>query len=173
MKKHLRNLFITVMTLCLTLCISSCGTDPTSTHTDSYNDYNDDKYSDIIALANYTKDKYDAGQLEVGTVIRSNFPKDYEAYPDIAEIFSSNSRFYKVTMRDENTVIVQTNVIFQSAHGYLVTSEKSLDTYLPDGSRYPKLDIPDVMHYDGSFISIEKYIGELDGLNLYYYSAGL
>lgn len=162
-------LFITVMALCLTLIISSCGTDPISMHTESNNT---EKYSDIIALANFAKDKYNVGQLEIGTVISSSFPEDYEAYPDIAEIFSSDSRFYKVTMRDENTVIVQTNVIFQSAHGYLVTSEKSLDTYQPDG-RYPKLDIPDVMHYDGSLIYIERYIGELDGLYLYYYSAGL
>ena len=170
MKKYLVKLFVTVMVLCLTLSISSCSTDPKSTNTESNNT---EKYSDIIALANLAKNRYDAGQLEIGTVIRSNFPEDYEAYPDIAEIFSSDSRFYKVTMRDENTVIVQTNVIFQSAYGYLVTSEKSLDTYQPDESRYPKLDIPDIMHYDGSFISVEKYIGELDGLNLYYYSAGL
>ena len=171
MKKYLMKIFISVMALCLTLIISSCGgTDPISTHTESNNT---EKYSDIIALANLAKNKYDAGQLEIGTVIRSNFPEDCEAYPDIAEIFSSTSRFYKVTMRDENTVIVQTNVVFQMAFGYVVTSEKSLDTYLPDGSRYPKLDIPDVMHYDGDCISIEKYIEELDGLHLYYYNAGL
>ena len=168
MKKYLRKLFITVMALCLTLIISSCSTDPISLHTDSYNA---EKYSDIMALRNFAKDKYDAGQLEIGTVIRSNSPKDYESDPDIAEIFSNHS--YKLTMSDENTVIIQTDVVFHSAHGYLVTSEKSLDTYQPDGSRFPKLDIPDVMHYDGSSIYIERYIGELDGLHLYYYNAGL
>ena len=167
MKKHLKNLFITVMTLCLTLSISSCGADPISLHTDSYNA---EKYSDIIALANFAKDKYDAGQLEIGNVLRSHFPKDFGSDPDITEIISNHS--YKLTMRDENTVIIQTNVVFHMAFGYVVTSEKSLDTYQPDG-RYPRLDIPAGMGYDGSNVSIERYEGELDGLYLYYFNAGL
>lgn len=169
MKKHLRNLFVTVMTLCLTLSISSCSADPISLHTDSYNT---EKYSDIIALANYAKDKYDAGQLEVGNILRSSDPKDFGSDPDISEIISNHS--YKLTVRDENTVIIQTDVVFHMAFGYVVTSEKSLDTYQSSiGKRYPRLDIPAGMGYDDSNVSIERYEGELDGLYLYYFNAGL
>ena len=168
MKKHLKNLFITIMTLCLALSISSCSTDPISMHTDSYNK---EKYFDILELANFAKDRYDVGQLEIGTVIRSNDHEKFELDADIAEIFSNHS--YRLTMRDENTVIIQTDLVFHSAHGYVVTSEKSLDTYQIDGKGDPRLDIPAGMGYDGCKIRIERYEGELDCLYLYYYNAGL
>ena len=169
MKKYLMKLFITVMALCLTLSITSCSADPISMHTDSYNK---EKYSDILELANFAKDRYDVGQFEIGTVIRSNDLEKFELDADIAKIFSNHS--YKLTMRDENTVIIQTDLVFHSAHGYVVTSEKSLDTYQKiDGKGDPRLDIPAGMGYDGCEIRIVRYEGELDGLYLYYYDAGL
>lgn len=157
------------MILCSTLCVSSCGIDPMTLHTDSYNN---EKNSDIIELANFAKEQYDAEQLAIGAIITWDSTEEFEEYPDIAEIFSSN-RAHKVTMRDENTVIIQTHIAFHTTHGYVITSEKSLDTYRRNGEGDPRLDVPVGMSYDGSNVRIDGYMGELNGLYLYHYTAGL
>lgn len=173
--KYFKGLFFTILTLGF---IWACKNN-TNNYSDTANYIDNtkttvtiaDKYSDIIELATFTMNQYNAGKLDIGNVIYDINIDEFEADSNISELFSSHEYFYKTIMKDENTVIVQKNVIFQSIIGYVVTTEKSLDTY--EYGRFPCLNIPSALGYDGDSVSIDGYIGECDNLFLYSFVAGL
>ena len=76
-------------------------------------------------------------------------------------------------MIDDNTTIVQKNVIFQSATGYIATKNEMLDTVEDERYKNPILNIPSSFGYDGNILSVDDYLGEFEEWHLYIYSAGL
>ena len=132
-----------------------------------------DRYSDIVQIATYTKNQYDSYKLQSNEIITSDTLKNYEIDSEIAEIFESEDYFYKSTMVDTNTVLIQKNVIFQSVTGYIATKNEKLNTTKNEHYRNPILNIPSSLGYDGDSVMIEDELGEYAEWHLYYYHAGL
>lgn len=132
-----------------------------------------DRYNDIIKIATYTKNQYDSYKLQANAIITSDTLKNYENDSEIAELFATDNCFYKSTMIDTNTVLIQKNVVFQSVTGYIATKSETLDTTKNENDKNPVLDIPSFLGYDGNLVTIEDDLGEYDEWHLYYYIAGL
>ena len=99
---------------------------------------------------------------------------DLEKNEEINGIFDDeNYCYYKLTMNDDNTVIIQKDVIFQSVVGYVATKNDALNTRKTDGIENPVMDVPSSLGYDSDLIVIAEYIGEIDEWNLYSYRAGM
>lgn len=131
------------------------------------------RYYDITNISTYVKDQFNAGSLQLETMVTKYNINDFEKNEIISEIFSNDNFFYKALMIDENTVIVQKNVIFQSVTGYVATKNETLDTIEDERYKNPILNIPSSLGYDGNNLSVDKYLGEFDEWHLYKYTAGL
>lgn len=131
------------------------------------------QYNDITSISTYIKEQFDAGALQIETMVTNDNINDFEENERISEIFSNDQYFYKALMIDDNTTIVQKNVIFQSATGYIATKNEMLDTVEDERYKNPILNIPSSFGYDGNILSVDDYLGEFEEWHLYIYSAGL
>ena len=131
------------------------------------------KYDPITKMASYAKSQYDKGTIQSGYVIKTENLGDLEKNEEINAIFADeNYRYYKLTMNDDNTVILQKAVIFQSVVGYVASKNEALSTRTVEGFEDPVMDVPS-LGYDGDLIVLDGYIGEFDEWHLYAYSAGM
>ena len=114
----------------------------------------------IYALAEFAQEQYAAGKLAVGECVNQNNISEYaddnsKAY----KILAAKYAHYRVVLMDENTVLVQTGVEFQTAEGYVVSED-----VLVSGRYKVPFD-----GYDANVVRIGDAIAE----NLYTYTAGL
>ena len=131
------------------------------------------QYDDITSISTYVKNQFNAGSLQLETMVTYDNIDDFEINEIFSEIFSNDQYFYKALMSDENTIIVQKNVLFQSATGYVATKSESLDIIEDKRYKEPILNIPPSFGYDGNILSVLDYLGEFDEWHLYSYTAGL
>lgn len=147
--------------------IYSENTDISRTNEASRSSQDNGRYSDVMMLADYALTLQDSGKLETGKVLTEDNYAIPEASTEIQELFSSDWKCYKVTILDDRCVLVQTDVIFQSVKGYLVTAEQYPDTISK------KLKVPSSLGYDADQIGISSFAGEYSGKFLYHWYAGL
>ena len=69
---------------------------------------------------------------------------------------------YFAIVLDDNTVMIGTDVLFQSVKGYVVTDQEF--------DQYQVLDVPSYLNYDGNTIRLQIIEDET---GIYSYSAGL
>lgn len=124
---------------------------------------NSNNYDDITTISTYTKKQYDSGKLTLNTIIKNDSIDNYENDKTVSELFSNTYFSYKSVMHDEETVIIQKNVIFQSVTGY-VTTKKNLDTILEERFRYPIMNVTESLGYDNDIIMVEECLGGIWGM---------
>lgn len=170
MRKYCRVFIIPLIMIMLTGCsvynnYSGCG---------EYSKVDvSDKYADVIAITEYTEKQYNSGKLQLGRVIWRKNLDSFEEDEKISEIFSGDYYFYKSDMHDEDTVIIQRDVIFQSVIGYIATKKDALDTVPDEIYKYPRLNISPSLGYDENAVWVESYLGDFEEWHLYRYNAGL
>ena len=159
------HLFAVLLLLCFAFCWTGDNNDGVFSSADAV-EY-PDEYSDVAAIADFTSAQFDCGRLKTGDVIYRDSFDDYDADDRVSDVFNDDFYFYKSSMYAEDTVIVQKNVFFQSAIGYVATKKEELAAF-------------DKMHsvsrcfgYDGDIVSIDDYQGEYNGWHIYSYDAGL
>lgn len=149
-----------------------CGCSISSS--DYYSNSNSDqnRYDSILNIASFTKDQYDKGILKLEYVVKKENLSNFDNYEDIAEFFEDQNYFYKSTMSDENTIIVQKNVVFQSVKGYVVTKNEKLNTLKKEGHSDPIMYVPSTLGYDGDCIDC-SYVGKFDDWYIYSFIGGM
>ena len=168
-----RGLMIITSLLCI-FTLSGCYAPDSDFESSSTSNYNTSKYESITKIAAYAKSQYDKGTIQLGYVINKERLDDLEKNDEINGIFDDeNYCYYKLTMNDDNTVIIQKDVIFQSVVGYVATKNDALNTRKTEGIENPVMDVPSSLGYDSDLIVIAEYIGEIDEWNLYSYRAGM
>lgn len=171
--KH-RLIFLILLLCIFVLC--GCYASDTSYESSLSPNSNIGRYDSIIKMASFAKSQNDKGSLQLGYVIKKDNLEDLvrEKDEEIISIFDDeNYCYYKLSMKDDNTVIIQKAVIFQSVVGYVATKNDTLNTRKAEGFEDPVTDAPSQLGYDSDLIVIDGYIGEFDGWNLYSYGAGM
>ncbi len=131
------------------------------------------KYSDVIEIAEFTKRQYDTYNFQTEMLITADNIETFEESSNITDVFSSDTHYYKSAIQDGDTVVIQENIVFQSAKGYIATKKNSLETYSKDNYKEPVFDVATAFGYDADTVSVIKKLGEYDDWNLYYFVAGL
>ena len=153
--------------------LCGCYAPDPSFESSSTSNSNTSRYDSITKMASYAKSQYDKGTIQLGYVIKKENLNELEKNEEINDIFADeNYCYYKLTMNDDNTVIIQKAVIFQSVVGYVATKNDALSTRKVEGIEDPVMDAPS-LGYDGGLIVIDGYIGEFDEWYLYSYTAGM
>ena len=148
------------LAVCFSLC--SCSADVSGS------------YSDIISIADFTKEEYASGNTDIGDIISDLYFEEAALDTEVCELFMSGDHSYKSVMTDENIILVQKQTVFQSAGGYVIADRESISA-LPvseiSGKRV--LSVPSGLGYDGDSADIGSCIGRVGGLYLYSFTAGL
>ena len=166
--------FMFIASLLCIFILSGCCAPDSNSESVSTSDSNTGRYHSLIKLASYAKSQYDKGTIQSGYVIKKENLDDLEKNEEINSIFDDeNYCYYRLTMNDDNTVIIQKDAIFQSVVGYAVTKNDTLSTRKTEGIENPVMDVPSSLGYDSDLIVIAKYIGDFDAWKLYSYRAGM
>ncbi len=147
----MKKIFLYILLILSTTILIGC----TATENSSENK----SYSDIIKITEFTYNS------ETEKIITADNIREFNTDSDIIDIFKSDTYYYKSTMQNENTVVIQENVIFQSAKGYIATKDDKFNS--------PTLDVSTAFGYDGNIVTILKYLGEYNDWHLYSFDAGL
>lgn len=131
-----------------------------------YDTYTDSEKADVLKIAGFTFGLADSGRISTdGSVTERNIGS-YTDNGKIAAIFSDGYYTNTTVLLDNDTVLIERDVIFQSAKGYVVTRNgKSLDSPTT-------LTVP--LGYDGNRVTVTGEVDfGCDGVKVYSYSAGL
>ncbi|MDO4862952.1 MAG: hypothetical protein Q4A05_02180 [Ruminococcus sp.] len=131
----------------------------------AYDTYESSEKADVLRIAGFTFGLADSGRLSAdGSVTERNIGK-YTDNKRIIAIYNDDWNTNTTVLLDNDTVLIEREVIFQGAKGYVVTrNDKSIDS--------PTLTVP--LGYDGNRVGVtgEADFG-CDGVKVYSYSAGL
>ncbi|MDD6827361.1 MAG: hypothetical protein PUE12_14905 [Oscillospiraceae bacterium] len=167
-----KRIIILLLTFVLIITHIFCGGSIPSTDSYSNSNSNLNKYDAILSIASYTKEQYDKGLLNLEYVIYEDNLSNFDNHEDIAEVFKDEYYFYKSTMSDENTIVVQKTVFFHSVTGYVATKNEKLNTLKIEGHSDPVMYVPSNLGYDGDIIDC-SYIGKFDDWYLYFFRGGM
>lgn len=123
------------------------------------------KINIVREMAAACLEKYDEGSLDIDSEVSveqiavwceddSEFRRAINKYEEVQDYFA--------IVLDDNTVMIQTDVLFQSVKGYVVTDQEF--------DQYQVLDVPSYLNYDGDTIRLQIIEDET---GIYSYSAGL
>ena len=131
-----------------------------------YDTNTDSKKADVLRIAGFTFGLADSGRISNDDSLTKRNIGSYTDNKDIIGIFSEDYYTNTTVLLDNDTVLIERDVIFQGAKGYIVTrNDKSL------GSR-STLTVP--LGYDGNSVTVTGEADlDCDGVKVYSYSAGL
>jgi len=131
-----------------------------------YDTYTDSEKADVLRIAGFTFGLADSGRISTDGSVTKRSIVNYTDNNDIVGIFNDDYYTNTTVLLDNDTVLVERDVIFQSAKGYLVTrNDKSLGS--PSIITVP-------LGYDGNRVAVTGEVDfGCDGVKVYSYSAGL
>ena len=117
----------------------------------------------VTELAEICLEHYESGDCELNQIIK---PYQIQRWCDPEDylynyIEDNSDSFIMAVIMDEDTVVVNTDCIFQGVYGYLITTQDvDVDQYFM---------VSPVLHFDGDSIRITSRINN----ELYYWAAGI
>ena len=153
----MKRFLLPLVCLVLSLVVSGCSFGERNNASDRK------KVQFVTELAEICLEHYESGDCELNQIIK---PYQIQRWCDPEDylynyIEDNSDSFIMAVIMDEDTVVVNTDCIFQGVYGYLITTQDvDVDQYFM---------VSPVLHFDGDSIRITSRINN----ELYYWAAGI